>query len=768
LAISIHPENRISIIKKRGQHMNNNNEFRFKKLCVALAACSAGLAHAELEEVIVTSNKLAGATVQDMPSAVKVIDAEELLNRGALDFVDVIGSVPGLQFQDSGPGDKDYIIRGTNSSGASLVAVYFDETPITGSNAQDGGGRNIDLKLIDMEGVEVLRGPQGTQYGASAMSGLIRHRSVKPNAESLGGFISAELSDTNEGGSNYTVSGALNVPLISDVLGARITAYRVDNEGWIDQLRAAGGPREDINNEETQGGRIALRYTPSDALTLDLMYLRQDLETEGSSRYTPKGNMTFGDANSGFPAVPVSRDYENQDITRSPWEEELDIVSATLSYEFDAGTLTLTASQWEREIQYSFDSSPILFFFGVPIPGITLQPQSREVDFAEVRFASSLGGRFEYLVGAAIRNEDTAFETNVVTMDANGNAEPFRPGIENDRLANPNGTTFFGRYVNNELEQTAYFGEISFDLTDQINIIAGLRYFDSEQSSVEGTIHDFGSAAPAGPFNNSADDDAITSKLAVSYQVSDSLTWYANFSQGFRVGGLNNSQSLFVDDVPVSYEHDKLDNFEFGFKSQMENGARLDGAIYLLDWTDIQVETVAGSAFPYLANAGEAQVTGIEIDAYLPFNDQWALQLGGSWNEAELTEDQPAADAGADRGLDGDRIPNVPELQFFAALSYQQQIAWGDLNARLDMQYQGDRDTLFDTQNARNVELDAYTLVNANVNLKTESGWTLSVFARNLTDEMAEFDAVNTDQDPFAIVGSRPRTIGFSVRKDFL
>lgn len=746
--------------------MNNKNMFKLKSLSVALAMCTAASAQAELEEVIVTSNKLAGTTVQDMPSAVKVIDGDELLNRGILDFADVIGSVPGLQFQDSGPGDKDYIIRGTNSSGASLVAVYFDETPITGSNAQDGGGRNIDLKLIDMEGVEVLRGPQGTQYGASAMSGLIRHRSVKPHNDGVEGFVSAELSNTADGGMNNTLSAAVNLPM-GDTFAARVTAYRVDNDGWIDQQRAAGGPREDINNEETQGGRIALRYSPNDAMTLDFMYLRQDLETEGSSRYTPKGSMAFGDDNSGFPALLIGADHENQDITRSPWEEELDIFAATLNYEFDAGTLTVTASQWERDIRYTFDSSPILFFFGVPVPGVTVQPQNRQVDFAEVRFASALGGRAEYLVGAAIRNEDTSFETNVVTIDDDGNAQPFMPGIANDRLANPDGTTFFGRYVNNELEQRAYFGEVSFDVNDQINLTAGLRYFDSEQSSVEGTIHDFGSAEPAGPFLNNADDDAWTTKVALSYKASEETTWYANFSQGFRVGGLNNSQSLFVDDVPVSYEHDKLDNFEFGFKNQFENGGRFDGAVYILDWSDIQVETVAGSAFPYLANAGKARVTGIEVDAYLPFNEQWAVQLGGSWNKAELTEDQPAADAGADRGLDGDRIPNVPELQFFAALIYQQEISWGMLNARLDMQYQGERDTLFDTENASNVMLDAYTLVNATANLQTESGWTLSLFARNLTDEMAEFDAINTDQDPLAIVGSRPRTVGFGIRKSF-
>lgn len=747
--------------------MHNNKKRTLKALSLAVAAATSVFANAELEEVIVTSNKLAGSTVQDIPSAVKVLSGDDLRDRGALDFLDVIASIPGLQFQDSGPGDKDYIIRGANSSGASLVAVYFDETPITGSNAQDGGGRNVDIKLIDMDGVEVLRGPQGTQYGASAMSGLIRHRTVKPNAEEFTGFISGEISDTNEGDTNYTVSGAVNVPIIDDVLGVRLTGYTVDNSGWIDQLRAAGGPRDNINTEETQGGRIAVRYTPTDATTLDVMYLTQTLDTEGSSRYTPKGAMAFGEANSGFAPVRITQDYENQDITQSPWEEELDIFAATLTHEFEMGTLTVTGSKWEREIDYTFDSSPILFFFGVPIAGVTYQPQTREVEFGEIRFASTFGGPVEFLVGAALRKEDSAFETNVVTIDANGLAQPFKAGIANDRLDNPNGTTFFGRYVNNKLEQKAYFGEVSVDFSDRVNLNVGLRYFDSEQDAVEGTLHDFGSAQPAGPFTNTADDDAWTGKIALSFEVNDEVTVYSNISQGFRVGGLNNSASLFVDGIPNSYDHDSLINYEFGFKSQLENGATLNGAMYLLDWDDIQIEVVAGAAFPFLANAGKAQITGFEFDAMLPFNDNWNLELGGDYVSAELTEDSSTGGGGLAPGKDGDAIPNVPSLRFYAALNYNADIAWGTLNVRTDFQYTGERDTQFDTASAENVELDAYTMVNVHANLKTESDWTFSLYAKNLTDEMAEYDAINTDQDPLAINGSRPRTIGFGIRKDF-
>ncbi len=743
--------------------------------CIGLCMTSASVgaqnndgAEVAIEEIIVSANKLGKATVLELPSAVKVLTAEELSARGATEFADIMGSLPSVQFQDFGPGDRDYIIRGTNSSGPSTVGVYFDETPITGSNAQDGGGRNIDLKLVDMERVEVLNGPQGTQYGANSMSGLVRFVPVKPSADDLQGFVELDYSNTTDGEGGITVNGALNVPIIEDQLAVRVVGWTVDNGGWIDQLRAAGGPRSDINDEQTDGGRFAIRFTPNDRLSVDASYIHQSLAVGGSSRYTPEGTTSFGNAGSGFPAVVASREYENTDITQSPWDEDLDIFSGTFNYEFDAGTLTATVSQLERDIDFSFDSSPILFFFGVPIAGVTRQPQSREVTFAEIRFASTLDGPVQFLVGASTKDDESEFQSQVVTIDGQGLAEPFIPKLANDALGNADGTTFFGRFVNNDLKQTAYFGEVLIDVNDQVNLTLGARYFDSEQDSVEGTIHDFGSAASTGPFVNSSTDDKWTGKIALSYQVSDDINLYGNIAQGFRVGGLNNSDSLFVNDVPNAYGPDELASYELGMKSVLADGnVNLNVGVFTIDWTDIQLKTVAGSTFPFITNAGEAQIDGVEVDLRASLSDNWDVQVGGSYTKAELTKDQPAVDAGEDRGLSGNRIPNVPEFQGFASLSYKAELAIGELSVRGDLNYRGSSDIRFDTSSANNFELGAYTLVNLRASLMMENDWTVSLYAKNITDENAEFDAISSTQDPLAVVSARPRTFGINVRKGF-
>ena len=719
-----------------------------------------------LEEIVVTANKLGGATVLELPSAVKVISSTEINDRGAFDFVDVIGALPGLQFQDLGPGDKEYIIRGANSSGPSTVAVYFDETPITGSNAQDGGGRNTDIKLIDIERIEVLNGPQGTQYGANAMSGLIRYSPVKPSADQFSGFVDVDFSDTSEGDTNSTLSGAVNLPLVDDQLAVRAVAWTVDNGGWIDQLRVAGGPREDINAENTDGGRIMLRYTPNDAWAVDLSYLTQDIDVDGSSRFTPTGTLSFGNSDSGFPSIIASREFENTDVTQSRTAESLDIISATLNYTFNAGNLTATYSNFERDVEFTFDSSPILFFFGVPIPGVTFQPQSRDIDFAEIRFASTLDGPFQFLIGASMTDEQSRFETQVVTSDDQGLPQPFQAGIANDRLSNPNGTTFFGRFVNNSIEQTAIFGELSFDISEHLQLTIGGRYFDSDQDSVEGTNHDFGSAAVTGPFFNSSSEDKVTGKIALAYQHSDTLNFYANVSQGFRVGGLNNSQSLFVDDVPTSFESDLLTSFELGFKAITVAG-NLNVSIYTIDWEDIQLETVAGSAFPFTTNAGDAQMNGLEVDFNTQLSEHFSLQIGGSLIDAQLTSDQPEVSAGEDRGFDGDRIPNVPESQGFASLTYTTPVSLGELSIRTDVSYRGSSDIRFNIASANNFELDSSTLVNLRANLVMENEWSVAVYVKNLTDEDALFDAISSTQDPLGLIAARPLTIGATLRKRF-
>ena len=295
----------------------------------------SGFSSKVLEEIIVTATKRGDQNIQDIAGAVSVLGGEALDDRGILDVESFAGSIPGLQFQNLGPGDLEYIIRGINGSGPAVVGSYFDEYVITANDQQDGGGKNAPIKLVDLERVEVLNGPQGSLYGANSMAGNIKFIPRKPVADEFGAYVNTDFSDTKEGGFNYTVSGAINVPVIEDVLALRIVGVRTDNDGWIDQPRLQNGPfmgnianlfvgapistggsysgnAKGINSEETNGGRVMIRWTPDDRFTLDLMYLNQDLETGGASRFTEKGAPRMAGykcGHCGFAGQPVLSCY---------------------------------------------------------------------------------------------------------------------------------------------------------------------------------------------------------------------------------------------------------------------------------------------------------------------------------------------------------------------------------------------------------------------------------------------------------------------------
>lgn len=721
-----------------------------------------------LEEVVVTANKMGGATVRELPGAVQVLGESELQARGAMEFSDFAGAVPGLQFQDMGPGDKEYIIRGTNSSGPSTVGVYYDEAVITGSNKQDGGGRNADIRLVDIERVEVLNGPQGTQYGANSMSGVIRYTPARPDTGELAGFAAADISQTRGGGDNQTVNGMLNLPLIEGKLALRAVGWVADNSGWIDQRRAAGGPRDDINDEQTQGGRIMARYTPNERLTLDGFYLRQNTEVGGSSRYTPKGVTSFGDPASGFAAVVSADDYENTDITQSPWEDDLALYGLSASYELGAGTLVATINNFERDIDFAFDSSPVLFSFGVFIPGVTFEPQSRDILSGEIRYSSAFDGPLQVLAGAFAQREDSDFSALVVTMDEQGRPVlPFVPGPDNDVASN--GNAFFGRTVSGELEQEALFGELSYDFPERWQLLAGVRYFQSQQFVEEATLHNFGSGEASGPFRNESDDDKTTGKLSLSYQPGTDTHLYATVAQGFRVGGLNQANISFSSDIPASFGPDQLISYEGGIKSGWpDRRLTLNAAVYHIVWDDMQVGAMDNdSGIPFVTNAGEAEIDGLELSLSALLGQNWELQLGATFIDGKLSENQPQVDEGEDRGLRGDRIPNVPQSQGYAALTYSRGTSWGQFSLRGDLNYRGATDIRFDTASALNYELGSYLLANVRASLQTGGGWAFTLYGKNLTDKRAEFDAISTFQDPLAVVGARPRSVGLSVRRDF-
>ena len=775
-------------------------------LAIGAVSSSTALAQTKgvIEEVVVTATKRGAQNVQDIAGAINALTGDYLDEKGITDFEEFAGSIPGLQFQDLGPGDKEYIIRGINGTGPAVVGAYFDEYVITANDQQDGGGKNAPIKLIDLERVEVLNGPQGTLYGANSMAGNIKFIPRKPDTEAFDAFVDTDFSGTKEGGFNYTVSGAVNVPIIQDVLALRFTGWRTDNDGWIDQPRLQNGAAsftgnaEDVNDEETNGGRIMLRWTPNDRFTLDAMYLNQDLETGGSPRSTAEGSIAWPGIDpaiaatgiggfaplAGLATITTTEDFVNTDITVNTRDDEVELFGATASYQFDFGTATVSASHFNHDILFKFDSTPILLFFGAPVPGITVQPQSYETTMIEARFASELDGPFNFVGGFYYQKDENDFEVRVTTTDGQGNDVPWMPANANDAFIF-GGTAIFGRQRNDEITQKAIFGEFTYDFMERWQFLVGLRAFETELESVQQTIHAFlaGADIPAGTRIGTnangngiglveTNDNTIRPKVSLSFDLNEEVMLYGLYSEGFRVGGINNANQPFATGIPSTFSSDELTNLEFGIKSQfLEKRLQLNAAIFFVDWEDIQVESRDPTGnIPFISNGGEAEINGLEWAILWYMSDNLEFTFSGThFFDSNLTTDQPALPGAPtiNLGLDGDNIPNIPENEFYFSLKYDMEIAGMPLSLLGDVTYRGETNTEFRENSPFNIELDSYTILNLYANLEINENFSTGIYVKNATDELAVNDGIGTFQDPASIIAARPRTIGATIRWNY-
>jgi iron complex outermembrane receptor protein len=766
---------------------------------IAASTAMNTVADAVLEEVIVTATKRGEFNVQSVAEAIFAVDSESMRAKNQLNFEDIAGSVPGLQFQDLGPGDKEFIIRGINGNGPAVVGAYFDEYVITASDQQDGGGKNAPIKLVDLDRVEVLNGPQGTLYGANSMAGNIRYISKKADSSDFDAFVSGDLSDTDEGGTNTTVTGMVNIPMIEDELAARVVGWYTDNDGWIDQPRREiaseqYGGSDDINSEETKGIRLGIRWTPNDRWLIDALAMYQDMDIDGSSRFTAKGSpawteqsdeiAAFGMPFTPLPGLPLgqpSDDFKNTDVTATDREDDVTLFGATLQYSADYGTYSVASSYYKHEIDFVFDSTPVLSFFGVPNTGVTVQPQTYETTMVEARFASDFDSPFNFVGGLYYQDDENDFEVNVVATDGRGNPQPWDELNSNDFFGG--GTAFFGRFRNDEIEQWAAFGEATYEFSEKLRLMVGLRYFDVDVEATQATTHAFGGAPSevAGKIIGQTlngndigllkqDDSDVIAKASLSYDINDDVMVYGLYSEGFRVGGINNGNQPFAPGIPDTYDSDNLDNYEVGIKSRwMDDKLQVNSSLFWIEWDDIQVEPrdPAGN-IPFTTNGGAAEVGGVEwAVAFLPLESLRLDFTGTYYFNYELSEDQPllpGASPTVITGLDGDDLPNVPEWQLYFAANYSMHVFGRPLSLIGDVTYRDESNTEFRTDSPFNIELDSFTVVNLYANLEVTDQVTFGLYVKNATDELALYDGIGTFQDPQALIANRPRTYGAVLR----
>lgn len=700
-----------------------------------------------LEEIVVTASKRGDQRLQDMPSSIRAFTADDLDEADIRTFEDWVRLVPGVTFKDLGPGEKTIVTRGLVSTGAATTAVYFDEANITAFNDGEGGGRNVDFKLFDLERIEVLRGPQGTLYGASALGGTIRIIPAKPDLENVSGAVNLEYSDTESGSDNVSFDGHLNLPLVADRFGLRLAAWHVDNSGFIDNIRLG---TTGINDEETTGGRLTATFAATDRLTVTAMAMVQDQEIGDGVRFN-----RVGDSALVFPGetpFEVSGELQVTDFTRNSRSDDASIFSLTADYAFEFGSVVATTSLYDREIAFNFDSTPILLFFGVPVRAVSSFPEEREIHSTEIRFSSNFSGPLQFVGGVFNQTEDIASESNVFTVGADGIINEPTPSV-------------LSVVRDRSFDETAVFGELTYNLTDDWDFTVGARYAEFEFVTDENAVVPF-FGPPAGPEpTKGGDDDSFILKFNTSYRLSEDHLIYATASEGFRRGGLNLNAFGALFDIPETFGSDELWNYEVGIKSGwLDNRMTVNATLYSLFWSDIQLETVDElGGIEFFTNAGEARVDGLELEVFARPLDGLDVVAAIGYTRAELTEDAPPLNDPPlpTEGRDGDRINNVPEWTASLSANYDWE-AFGDFTASVggSLEYSGDSDTRIAAErDPFNVSLSSATIANLRAGIENDS-WSVELFIDNVTDKRAQNDAINELTNILAFFTTRPRTMG--------
>lgn len=733
----------------------------------AQTAAETGSQASDLQEIVVTASKRGAQNVQDLAFSVQAIGKDRLAEEDILEFNDYFRKVPGLAVWEQGPGDQRFVIRGVNTKGAASVGVYFDEVVVTDENADNGGGRQGDVKLFDVDRVEVLRGPQGTTFGSSSMTGTIRVLPMMPALDKFSADVGVGTSSTSESGDlGWRADGFVNIPLITDRLAVRFSGLKLDRPGYIDSRFA-----KDDNDEDATAYRGILAWKLSDSLMLTMMAMRQEQATHGRPFYNfAEPNLPL---NPAFNGEPVSG-YVNRNLSRAGFDDAMNLYNVKLNWTQDWGSITATSSIYNRHSLFDRDSSvalEVLSAGALPANGggrsIISQFKQRELFSNELRFASAWKGRFQLLAGVFYQEEDRTLDTEIFTTDP----------VTGTRASNFR--VLFGRGADASIDELALFSELAFAATDKLTVTGGVRWADFDVLAQDSATVNFGGspgpgAGPERPFSESK----ATFKGNVSYAFTPQYLAYAQVSEGFRSGGANNTAAgaLVGVTIPDGFESDDLVNYEIGAKTSWLGGTLvLNGAGYFIDWSNIQTVQQArapsGIQVPYQGNAGSAEIVGLELEMSARVLQGLDVSVGVNVNDAKFTEDFPVL---AD-GRDGDKIPYVPDYTASLDVRYEWPIAFAGRSAFVggDVTFTGKQGSEVNPTDLYYRDIDAYTLASLRTGLKGES-WSATLALENAFDEKQPisyvFDfrsAAGPGLNPDGLVRPWPRTVSLTFRKSF-
>jgi iron complex outermembrane recepter protein len=703
-----------------------------------------------LTEILVTAQRRS-ERLQDVPMSITALSGVELTKRGANDVNDIIANSPGLSNPSQGLGTaNNLIIRGVATGAGSTLAqatvsLMLDDIDLNPGAVTFG---TTDPKIVDVQQVEILRGPQGTLFGAGSLSGVVRYISNKPNLNEYSGSVQVTGSSTDGGGASESVTGVLNAPLIDGKLGARVAAYYDNDSGWVDDQ---GRGLSNVNGTHTYGVRLSLSAKPTDDLSVILTSMNDRTNELGSTA-------TYYFAQPGIPA------YKTQQPYYSVGSAKLDthIVNLLTTWTPTWGTIVSTTNWFDRYINGTQDLGNLIPALGLPVPpgeapsAPSVGPNTIHDISQEFRFDSGQMGPFRYNAGVFYQRV-ASDPSQVVTTNS-----PVAPlGL--------------GAYIWAVQWQAAAFGSATYTVADRIDFTAGVRV---SKDVVHFVTTESGLLAGANSAGGEV-DKPVTPRAAITFRQTQDLTWYVQAAKGYRIGGPNvtagNNSTL------SSYHPDSLWNYEIGSKARLFNGRlNLDTSLYDIEWSDMQVGLVTPQGFNYIGNGGKSRIYGFEEE--LAFKATPWLELGGtlsadhaattsaaSISRVSFGANGPAPDlepnAATSNGVvSGYRLPGSPELQGSLYGEAQFHILDYASYVRISGQYVGSAYTDF---NSEGLKFGDYTIGNLRAGIKFPHV-EVTAFVNNFTNSDALSSAL--DLSLFNVPTGyriRPRTVGLTLRADF-
>ncbi len=711
-----------------------------------------------LESVTVTAQKRT-ENLQEVPISIQVLGTERLRDLQVADFDDFARFLPSVSVESGGPGFGQVYMRGVasgsngNHSGPlPSVGQYVDEQPITTIQGA------LDLHIYDIERVEALAGPQGTLYGASSQSGTIKIITNRPDPTGFSAGYGVEGNKVSEGDAGYVAEGYVNVP-IADNIAVRIVAWDKRDAGYIDNVRGtrtfptseitidnADLAGDDYNSVDTTGLRAALRIELDDNWSITPTVMSQRTESGGIFAFDPD----VGD-------LELTHFYPES--AEDTWTQAALTVQGKIG-NFD---IVYAFSNLNRDTDVESDYSDYAFWYdtlyayGAYITddnGDLINPaqyiQGRDIyrkRSHELRIASPAEDRLRFTAGLFWQNQTHDIQQRYLIDDL----------ADEISVTNWPDTLWLTKQERTDRDR-AVFGEIAYDITDQLTLNGGIRFFNAKNSlrGYFGFSENFSSGtgeaacfdqndfngAPCVNLDKTVDEDDQIGRVNLTYQIDENKMIYATWSEGYRPGGINRRGSL------PPYLSDFLTNYEAGWKTTwLDNTLSFNGAVFLAQWDDFQFALLGPNGLTEIKNANQAEIRGLEMDIQWVVNYNFTLTAGVAFYDAELTANYcgftdddgiPVTECDDPQAPDGTQLPITPDFKGNVVGRYA--FDWGDYQAYFQgaVVHEGERKSdLRLVQREILGDLPSYTSVDLSAGIGKDN-WKVDLFVRNVGDERGE------------------------------